>query len=210
MTACAAGVTLVIGMGSAGGIVGAWSAPEAAAAQATTTPAMVTVAATTAPDYGTWISDVTSVTQQAHTFVEQRTAAASGEKLAMVLDIDNTSLATYYKGGYPTPAVPPVLDLAKYARTRGVAVFFVTARPDFLYLPTLINLTSVGYPVVGLYGRSLPDLFEQVSTFKTEERKEIEAAGYKIIANVGNSTSDLVGGYAEQTFKLPDYNGLLD
>ncbi|NBQ58027.1 MAG: acid phosphatase, partial [Opitutaceae bacterium] len=39
--------------------------------------------------------------------------------------------------------------------------------------------------------------------FKTETRKKIQAAGRVIIANVGDQESDLAGGFAERTFKLP-------
>ncbi len=34
--------------------------------------------------------------------------------------------------------------------------------------------------------------------------QQIEAEGYVIIANIGDQTSDLIGGYAEKTFKLPN------
>ena len=54
-----------------------------------------------------------------------------------------------------------------------------------------------------------PDLFDEVSAYKTGKRAEIEARGYTIIANIGNSPTDLVGGHAERTVKLPDYNGKL-
>lgn len=71
------------------------------------------------------------------------------------------------------------------------------------------SLKAVGYPVSGLYVRDLPDLFEEVSAYKTGKRAEIEARGYTIIANIGNKQSDLVGGHAERTVKLPDYDGKL-
>lgn len=172
------------------------------------TPAM---AATTTPTYDTWVSDVAAVTTTAQTYVTQRTASAtSGEKLAIVLDIDNTSLASYYKGGYPTPATPGTLALAKYAHSKGVSVFFVTARTDIIHLFTQYNLTNVGYTVDGLYDRSVVDLFADVAAFKTAQREEIEDDGYTIIENIGNNTTDLTGGYAEKTYKLPDYDGLLD
>ncbi|OSC75690.1 hydrolase, partial [Streptomyces sp. BF-3] len=89
------------------------------------------------------------------------------------------------------------------------AVFFVTARPGIILSLTDWNLKKAGYPVDGLRVRSLPDLFEEVSAYKTEQRAEIEAKGYKIIANIGNNTTDLVGGHAERGFKLPDYDGAL-
>jgi predicted secreted acid phosphatase len=171
-------------------------------------PAAATAAASI--DHETWLRDVRSVIDQAHTYVQGRTAAQKpGEKLAIVLDIDNTSLETYFDWWFP-PAVAPTRDLAQYADARGVDIFFVTARPDFIYPATYYNLDHEGYPVAGLYGRSIPDLFDEVSAYKTAQRAAIEKRGYTIIANIGNNTTDLVGGHAERTFKLPDYDGLLD
>ena len=46
--------------------------------------------------------------------------------------------------------------------------------------------------------------------YKTAKRIEIEQQGYTIVASIGNSATDLAGGHAERTFKLPDYNGALD
>jgi predicted secreted acid phosphatase len=158
-----------------------------------------------------WLSDVAAVTGPAQTYIDARAASSSGAKQAIVLDIDNTALESYFEGGYPTPATPPVLLLAKDAHARGVIVFFVTARSNLIDAVTKTNLTTVGYPVDGLYSRSLADvLTESVAQFKKAQRKKIEAAGYDIIANIGNNTTDLSGGYADQTFKLPDYDGLLD
>jgi predicted secreted acid phosphatase len=154
---------------------------------------------------------VKAVVDQALPYVQQRTANSAGQKLAIVFDIDNTALETYFHPWYqlPTPAVQPSLELAKYAKSRGVSVFFITARPGVIEDETEWNLKSVGYPVDGLYVRDLPDLFDQVSAYKTGKRAEIEAQGYTVIANVGNNDSDLVGGHAERTFKLPDYDGRL-
>ncbi|MEV0961315.1 HAD family acid phosphatase [Streptomyces sp. NPDC049910] len=171
----------------------------------------LTAAGLAGVDYTTWQRDVTAALATARPYVEQRTAGAAGERLAMVLDIDNTSLETdfHYFWEYPTPAVGQVLDLVRYADSRGVDIFFVTARPGIIETLTSYNLRKAGFPVDGLYVRSLPDLFDEVSTYKTGKRKEIEAKGYTIIANVGNRSSDLAGGHAERTFKLPDYGGKL-
>ncbi|MFE5374795.1 HAD family acid phosphatase [Streptomyces mirabilis] len=192
------------------GIGGTATAAGTAAAAPAQTPVSAT-AATAAVDYATWQSDVKAVIDQARPYVEQRTANAAGQKLALVFDIDNTTLETDFHPWYelPTPAVKPSLDLARYARSRGVDIFFISARPGIISSLTEWNLTSVGYPVSGLYTRDLPDLFDEVSTYKTSKRAEIESRGYTIIANVGNNDSDLVGGHAERTFKLPDYNGQL-
>ncbi|WP_030772053.1 HAD family acid phosphatase [Streptomyces sp. NRRL F-2664] len=163
-------------------------------------------------DYAAWQREVAAIVDAARPAIEQRIAnSPAGEKPALVLDIDNTSLETdfHWFWTYPTPAIAKVRALTQYAHARGVAVFFVTARPGIIHSLTEYNLKAVGYPVSGLYVRDLPDLFEEVSTYKTAKRAEIEARGYTIIANIGNSPTDLVGGHAERTVKLPDYNGKL-
>ncbi|KOV51071.1 hydrolase [Streptomyces sp. AS58] len=191
-------------------------ATAATATAAETTPAGNASTASTAGaavsgvDYATWKQDVAAVVAQARPWIESRSADAGTEKQAVVLDIDNTALETYFHPIWkqPTPAVADVRDLARYADSRGVAVFFVTARPGFVGSLTEWNLKQTGYPIDGLYLTDLIDLFE-VSAYKTEKRAEIEAKGYKIIANIGNSAGDFAGGHAERTFKLPDYDGRL-
>ncbi|MGW0969150.1 HAD family acid phosphatase [Streptomyces sp. NPDC002516] len=198
-------MSAVVALGIGGTVTAAGSAAAAPA------PAVASASATAGVDYATWQSDVQAVVDQAVPYVEQRTADAGGRKLAVVFDIDNTTLETGFHPWYelPTPAVKASLALARYAHSRGVAVFFVTARPGIIASETKWNLKTVGYPVDGLYVRDLPDLFDEVSAYKTGKRAEIESLGYTIIANVGNNTTDLVGGHAERTFKLPDYDGQL-
>lgn len=116
-----------------------------------------------------------------------------GEKQAVVLDIDNTSLETDFGFSYPQPANRPVLEVAEYAQEHGVALFFVTARPGIIEAPTEWNLAHAGYESSGLYVRGFLDLFKDVAEYKTEQRAEIESKGYTIIANIGNSASDLSG-----------------
>ncbi|GAA3787331.1 HAD family acid phosphatase [Streptomyces chiangmaiensis] len=200
-------VSAVVALGLGGTAVAAQTASAAPVQSA------VSLAAAQASDvdYVTWQADVKAVIDQALWYVQQRTANTAGQKPAIVFDIDNTTLETDFRPWYqlPTPAVKPSLELAKYAKSRGVSVFFVTARPGIIASETKWNLKAVGYPVDGLYVRDLPDLFDEVSEYKRGKRAEIEALGYTIIANVGNNDSDLAGGHAERTFKLPDYDGAL-
>ncbi|MET9670314.1 HAD family acid phosphatase [Streptomyces sp. NPDC006475] len=192
-------------------VLAAVPAAAATAAEPATAGTVRTVEASFSDvDHATWKQDVAAVVAEARPWIESRTADAGTEKQAIVLDIDNTALETYFHPFWqqPTPAVADVRDLARYADSRGVAVFFVTARPGIVESLTEWNLKQTGYPVDGLYLSELSDLFE-VSVYKTEKRAEIEAKGYKIIANIGNTTGDLVGGHAERTFKLPDYDGRL-
>ncbi|MFH9859144.1 HAD family acid phosphatase [Streptomyces sp. NPDC017202] len=182
----------------------------AQAATATGTASVATTAAQAEVDYDTWQADCLAVTNQALPYLKQRIAAAKpGEKQAVVLDIDNTTLETDFGFSYPQPANKPVLDVAKYAQEHGVSLFFVTARPGIISGVTDYNLKYVGYKVSGLYVRGLFDLFKDVGAYKTAQRVAIESKGYTIIANIGNSATDLSGGHAEKTFKLPDYDGQL-
>ncbi|MFC9842499.1 HAD family acid phosphatase [Streptomyces sp. NPDC060223] len=198
-------VSVVVALGICGSTAAAGTAAAVPAQVTSVTAAQVDI------DYAIWQQDVQAVIDQATPYVEQRSAQADGQKLALVFDIDNTTLETDFHPWYelPTPAVRASLELAEYAKSRGVAIFFISARPGIIYSLTKSNLTSVGYPVDGLYVRDLPDLFTEVSTYKTGKRAEIESLGYTIIANVGNNDTDLVGGHAERTFKLPDYDGQL-
>ncbi|MEU5321331.1 HAD family acid phosphatase [Streptomyces sp. NPDC021056] len=186
------------------------------AVTAVSTAALVSLAApaeaatTEDVDYTTWQQDCRTVMDQALPYLKQRIAAAKpGEKQAIVLDIDNTSLETDFGFSYPQPANEPVLDVAEYAQDHGVSLFFVTARPGIIYSFTDYNLDHVGYDVSGLYVRSFIDLFKDVAAYKTAQRVAIENKGYTIIANIGNSATDLSGGHAEKTYKLPDYDGQL-
>ncbi|TXS57606.1 HAD family acid phosphatase [Streptomyces sp. t39] len=208
-TTTRAALTLAAGLALATGPVAQATALEAAPDR--TTASVTAAAGTASVDYGTWQRDVTAALAGARAHIEARSADAGGEKQAIVLDIDNTSLETHFHPFWklPTPAVGQVRDLARYADSRGVAVFFVTARPGIIHSLTDWNLKKSGYPVDGLYVRDLPDLFEEVSAYKTEKRAEIEAKGYTIIANIGNNTTDIVGGHAEKAYKLPDYDGQL-
>ncbi|MFD3498898.1 HAD family acid phosphatase [Streptomyces sp. NPDC058676] len=186
-------------------------AVPAEAATTTTSSTSTTATATAADvDYATWQQDCQALMGQALPYLKQRIANTKpGEKQAIVFDIDNTTLETDFGFSYPQPANQPVLDVAEYAQEHGVALFFVTARPGIIYSVTDYNLEHVGYEVSGLYVRSFTDLFKDVAAYKTAQRVDIESKGYTIIANIGNSATDLSGGHAEKTYKLPDYDGQL-
>ena len=46
--------------------------------------------------------------------------------------------------------------------------------------------------------------FASAADFKSVQRARIEQADYTIIANVGDQRSDLEGGHAKETFKMPN------
>lgn len=199
-----------VGTALVSGLLAVGVATPAVAAPA---PARVATAVVAADSSGTvtqaqWLADVTTDLAPAWAYLQQYVAHPTAAAPAIVLDIDNTSLETYFHP-ITEPAIPQVLDLVTYAHDNGISVFFITARPDFIRSVTMFSLQNAGYPVDGLYGRDLADLFEPVQDFKTDMRTDIENQGFTIIANIGNNVTDLEGGHAEATFKLPDYNGLL-
>ncbi|GGQ43981.1 HAD family acid phosphatase [Streptomyces mutabilis] len=194
---------------SAAALVALASPADAAAPTNPSASAAVSAAAADV-DYDTWQRDCRAVMDQALPYLKERIAdAGPGEKQAIVLDIDNTSLETDFGFSYPQPANRPVLEAAQYAQEHGVDLFFVTARPGIIEAPTEWNLDHAGYESSGLYVRGFLDLFRNVAEYKTAQRAHIESMGYTIIANIGNSPTDLSGGHAEKTFKLPDYDGQL-
>ncbi len=53
-------------------------------------------------------------------------------------------------------------------------------------------------------GKSCTTLYDKSAT-----RAHIESLGYDIVGNFGDQFSDLEGGFADRTFKLPDPNDFL-
>lgn len=196
---------LVVAVAAAGLAVPGLAVAVAPAAAAPVSAARLAAAL---PSKDVWLADVSAVTDTAKEYLRGR-LPDTGHKTAIVLDIDNTSLQTKYAPALITPATPSVLALAQQAQQAGAVVFFVTARPEILTSATETNLRAVGYQWAGLYTRPTFD-FDDNQTLKTKARTAIEGLGYTIVANVGNSATDLGGGHAERTFKLPDYDGQLD
>jgi acid phosphatase len=105
-------------------------------------------------------------------------------------------------------ALAPTLDLFNTAKSLNITVFFITGRMDRpdLRAATVQNLKQIGYDgwqEVIMRPISAPGA--SVSEYKTRSRKHIQDdLHYHIIANVGDQQSDLIGGYAEQPFKVPN------
>lgn len=147
---------------------------------------------------------------------------ANKKKLAIVLDIDETSLSNYnhmvardFIGdralihqdilAADAPVIPPMLTLYKTAQKHGVRVFFVTGRPMIELDATKTNLLRAGFNHwAGLYLR--PNTYNQpsITPFKAKARETISKKGYTIVASIGDQFSDLKGGYAQKGFKLPN------
>src|SRR2546426_10960317 len=96
----------------------------------------------------------------------------------------------------------PVWALARLARERGVAMFFLTGRPERARAPTERNLRTAGYEWTALILKPDALTTKSAADFKAPERKKLVDQGYTIIVNIGDQMSDLEGGFAERTYKL--------
>jgi HAD superfamily, subfamily IIIB (Acid phosphatase) len=150
---------------------------------------------------------------------------------AVLFDVDDTTLNTYsyeifsnfvynpttnaqFVNAEVFPAVPHMVGLEKYAERHGYTVFFLTGRPGTQRAATEGNLTNVGYDVqdsnVYLKDYTADTWLSSCATscttdqYKTLTRQHIESLGYDIVANFGDQYSDLNGGFADRTFKIPN------
>lgn len=146
----------------------------------------------------------------------------SHKQLALVLDIDETSLSNYNKiamrdfgASYEqihkeimaadAPAIKPMLDLYNNALKHHIKVFFVTGRTDSELQATKTNLSKAGYSKwAGIYVRPTEYKKDSIIPFKSEARAKIAKKGYIILASIGDQNSDILGGYAKKGFKLPN------
>jgi predicted secreted acid phosphatase len=89
-------------------------------------------------------------------------------------------------------------------RDLGVAVFFISGRPANLREATERNLREAGYRWTRMIIYPDGAHVDSAVDFKAPERRKIQEQGYSIILNMGDQESDLRGGYAERTYKLPN------
>jgi acid phosphatase len=157
-------------------------------------------------------------------YLDHRVAKAKpDEKLALVLDIDETSLSNWEEEkqddfGYiakdwnawvearKAPAIAGTLRLYGDALKHKVSVFFITGRGEAQREATAENLKSTGYhDWSGLSLRGAHPSTQTTTDYKSAERKKIAEQGYTLILNVGDQMSDLNGNpQAELSVKLPN------
>jgi hypothetical protein len=151
---------------------------------------------------------------------------------AVVFDVDDTTLNTYNYEIYSNfvfngttnaafvnaaifPPVPGMPQLAAHATFDGYTIFYLTGRPESQRAATVQNLVNAGYAAPDADHLYLQDQVNQPwlsgcaptctrTQFKSLTRQHIESLGYDIVANFGDQFSDLNGGFADETFKLPN------
>jgi hypothetical protein len=206
-----------------------------------------------APD-SYYAKEASSVAAQGARWVAARSHWPKSTMKAIVLDVDDTTLATWnyeifsnwaynpttnagYVNNQQFPAVPGMVSMVQQAANDGYAIIFITGRPATQEAATLGNLTAdgigvdAGYPAPttlidgedGLFTKpavaDYPDYLqtacaEEIAVgkscttihYKSATRAHIESLGYDIVADFGDQYSDLIGGYADRTFKMPNPN----
>ncbi|KAI9159687.1 hypothetical protein LWI28_000937 [Acer negundo] len=141
-----------------------------------------------------------------------------------VFDVDETTLSNvpyYASNGFGTtpynstlfnewvkegkaPALPESLKLYKNLLSLGIKVVFLTGRREHTRNSTATNLKEAGYHTWEKLILKNSTYYSEVE-YKSNERKQLEENGYRIIGNMGDQWSDLLGTNAGiRTFKLPD------
>ena len=121
--------------------------------------------------------------------------------------------------GQKFPAVPGLAAFVDKAVTQGYAVFAVTGRSSGQEAATLGNLTKVGFGATftadNVFTRPavVPDYVTCATAscttveFKAGTRAYLESAAggsHTVVLNIGDQWSDLKGGHAARTLKLPN------
>jgi len=175
---------------------------------------------------GEYAKRIAEIALQANKYLERRIArgAPKDKKLAVVFDIDETTLSnlshilTQDFGYVPkdwdawilsgrAPAIIPVQTIYDAAVRGKIEVFFISGRREAERASTERNLRDVGYETwTKAFFKPAESEDANLTTrgFKIDTRRKLQQQGYLIVANIGDQDSDLVGGYAERIFKLPN------
>ncbi len=179
---------------------------------------------------GAYEKDFAKVAGEAKRYLQTR--FNDDGRLAIVLDIDETSLSNWpiitandfgfiREGSCTLPqgpcgwsawvekaqaqALKPTLELYRTAQQHGVAVFFITGRLERYRAATERNLRAVGYDDwEGLILRPDGGRFNSTTEYKSSARRKLIEQGYVVLLNMGDQPSDIDGGYAGRSFLLPN------
>lgn len=175
-------------------------------------------------DSGNYEKDIKKVIKKATAYLKARVKRHrnSNTKPVIILDIDETALSNYADmkrlnfGGTIEeiradedkgidPPIKATLQLYNYAKQNGIGVIFLTGRYENERQPTEENLRHAGYKDWDqLILRDGKFKKMPAKAYKTAKRKQLTEEGYDIILSIGDQDSDLRGGYADKTFKLPN------
>ncbi len=179
-------------------------------------------------DTGEYFKELDTVAKEARKYLALKVTEnnqlppGKRKKLAVVLDIDETVLSNYpqmvkrdFGGGKEAinhdielgkdKAIKPMLGFYNFAKQNHVSLFFVTGRKSTEGWITIKNLKAAGFrDWKKLYLKPSKYNKSSIAPYKINTRKAISKLGYTIVASLGDQRSDLDGGDAGKTFKLPN------
>jgi predicted secreted acid phosphatase len=144
------------------------------------------------------------------------------EDNAMHFNFDPVQQDTDWVQPQRFPATPHMVGLVNAVDAAGCTVVGLTGRRANQRDATLGNLAKVGYtafepanyytkwigtaadPAIYPAGTPCHDGVCTTIEYKSATRAHVESQGYDIIANFGDQFSDLIGGHADRTVKLPN------
>lgn len=168
------------------------------------------------------MKEIAAVATEAKAWIAQRVAhRVPGERLALVMDLDETLLFNWpeiraadfaydpvrwnaWVESAAAVPIEPVREIYEFARKNAVEIFFITGRRERYREATAKNLQRIQCSDNAILICRPADSQGTAAAFKTAARSQLVQGGHVIIANVGDQRSDLSGGFAERTFKLPD------
>ncbi|WP_375491003.1 HAD family acid phosphatase [uncultured Jatrophihabitans sp.] len=152
------------------------------------------------PSASHWLADVSSAMSGGTAYLDRHV----GGRPAIGLDIDNTSRQTHDAAGRATPAV---LAFEQRAVRDGYTIVFVTGRLRAQRSSSVAQLRRAGYRVDRMCLRAHRST--SLATAKSRCRAHYARQGLRIVADVGNHSTDFRGGHRGKVYRLPNYGGAL-
>jgi predicted secreted acid phosphatase len=171
-------------------------------------------------DSGEWAKDTKAAFATATKDLKKALAKKKAKgKPTLILDIDDTTLSTYdciepddFSSiasarcivAAKLPVIPEAKALAKAAQKQKVKLVFITARPEGIRTQTIANLKLAGLTKYTLIMKPNDAGAQTAAQYKTAARAQLEKDGARIVLSVGDQKSDLSGGHAAYTVKVPN------
>ncbi|XP_028778950.1 stem 28 kDa glycoprotein [Neltuma alba] len=170
--------------------------------------------------------DSKAVNREAYFYARSLALPRDGRNI-WIFDIDETSLSNlpyFVQNGFGalpynetefyeflgkgvSPALPETRKLYNKLLNLGIKIVFLTGRTTDLTTATVANLKKAGYHT--WHKLILKDTTEHGDStavvYKSAEREKLVKQGYRIVGNIGDQWSDILGTHTgRRTFKLPD------
>ncbi|KAI4299716.1 hypothetical protein L6164_033147 [Bauhinia variegata] len=120
-------------------------------------------------------------------------------------EYNDTSFKEWEKLGV-APALPAILDLYNKLLDLGFKIVFLSGKSESIRDIAEQNLKDVGYHTwEKLILKQTSEKGSTAVVYKSKKRTELVNEGYRILGNVGDQWSDLLGdNVGNRTFKVPD------